>query len=75
MRSDGVGMPERTVADVRYRNGDADAALIVAAVNALPALLDVVDAAQAWRDKPYATNADPEWIAVVAALDRLDSAS
>jgi hypothetical protein len=57
-----------------------DAALIVAAVNALPALLDVVDAA---RDVERLGNQqgmdDDEWedaMAVLgAALERLDGAS
>ena len=36
------------------------------------ALAAVAEAARAWRDKPYASNSDPEWIAVVDALAAYD---
>ena len=68
---------DRTLADMRLRNGEADAALIVAAVNALPALLDVADAARrfvAMQDADdvtdeYATAAYVGLVGTVAELD------
>lgn len=44
----------RHIADVRYRNGDADRALIVAAVNALPGLLDEVEGLRKLREAAIA---------------------
>lgn len=55
-------------------NGPENAHFVAALRNAAPALIAVARAAQAWRDKPYATNADPEWLAVVDALAALDAA-
>ncbi len=59
--------------DTASRQGAADADLIVAAVNALPGLLDVLEAAVAWRDSdecddflPYTRRQEE----LVAAIDR-----
>lgn len=51
-------------------NADEDAALIVAAVNALPALLDVAKAAQEWRARPGHLGVEIELEAALAALEK-----
>jgi hypothetical protein len=59
------GQVARVMSHVR---GKADAALIVAAVNALPALLDVCEAAQAFRVSGVPHHA---WVRLWNALDAL----
>ena len=63
VRGGHFGMPQ-TVADCRYRNGEADAALIAEARNALPALIAVARAARVlctdWAGDPaFGSVTDP----------------
>lgn len=77
-----IRLPNGTLAaylDGRVLLGESDrAALIVGAVNALPALLDVVEAAQRLRDSFPFLSGEPgqdfggDWVPFVESLSRLN---
>ena len=74
-----IGPAGTTVADVRYRNGDADAALIVTAVNQYDRLRAIEEAARALVDVPVIVDAsgqpvEPYWSAMKALHAALEGA-
>lgn len=75
---DEIHVPETTAPLGIAPANTHDGALIVAAVNALPAGLDVIEAVRAWRAADFPVddlcNADCPTIRLRAALDRFDAA-